>query len=473
MSNTANRIGIAVLVVALVASCAMLAVGFGRDRTVAGTAVAGSGSVTKPNQPDGGGVDPKFVHGTDDGPIDRLAATVITDVQDFWRDTFPQVFGSPWQDIDGGFYSVDTADPDAEAPPCTDKPSDVEGNAFYCPTADIVAWDRAALLPVLKERFGDVAIMVVFSHEIGHAVQRRSGLTLEKQQADPQKYPTILIESMADCYAGSFVRWVSDGHAPHLQISKEQLDSAMESLIVFRDPVGTSQTDEGAHGDAFDRVSAFQDGFTGGPKLCSQMTVANHKFTQTAFLRESDQATGGNMPFNDLVTQMAPNLDAYFGAVVGQLGKQWPKPTVKPSDNTPACGDAQGPVAFCPSTDEIDVDATDELRGLHTSIGDYATGTLLASRYGLATLSAAGKPTNGEQAQHQVLCLAGSYTGALLDTPGQFTLSPGDLDEAVQVLLEVDYAGRDDTGKAMATGFDRIDAFRTGVLQGVGSCQVT
>jgi predicted metalloprotease len=473
VSNTANRIGIVVLVVGLVASCAMVAIGFGRDNTVAGTAVAGSGSVTKPNQPDGGGVDPKFVRGTDDGPIDRLAATTITDVQDFWRDTFPQVFDRPWQDIDGGFYSVDTADPDAEAPPCTDKPSDVEGNAFYCPTADIVAWDRAALLPVLKERFGDVAIMVVFSHEIGHAVQRRSGLTIEEQQADPQKYPTILIESMADCYAGSFVRWVSDGHAPHLQISPEQLDSAMESLIVFRDPVGTSQTDEGAHGDAFDRVSAFQDGFTGGAKLCSQMTMKNHKFTQTAFTRSDDAANGGNMAFEDLVAGMSSPLDAYFGGVVGPTGKPWPKPAVKTTTGAPACGEAQGPVAYCPDTNEIDVEATDELRGLHTSIGDYATGTLLAGRFGLATLAAAGKPTTGDQAQHQVLCLAGSFTGALLTTQSQFTLSPGDLDEAVQVLLNVDYAGRDDAGQAMPRGFDRIEAFRSGVLQGVGSCQLT
>jgi len=464
----------AVLIVAVVASCTMLAVGFGRDRTIAGKAVAGS-SVTKPDQQNGGeGVDPSFVIGTDNGPIDRLAATVITDVQDYWRQTFPTVFNEPWKDIDGGFYSVDTADPDAKAPPCTDKPGDVEGNAFYCPTADIVAWDRAALLPVLKERFGDVAVMVVFSHEIGHAVQRRSGLSLEEQQANPQQYPTILIESMADCYAGSFVRWVSDGKAKHLQINKEQLDSAMESLIVFRDPVGTSQTDEGAHGDAFDRVSAFQDGFTGGPKLCSQMTVSNHKFTQTAFTRQDDASRGGNLDFDDLVSQISPNLDTYFGAVVQQAGKQWPKPTVVPGNGAPACGNAQGPVAYCPNSNEIDVDSTDELRGLHTSIGDFATGTLLASRYGLATLAAAGKPTNGGQAQQQVLCLAGSYTGALLDTGSvNFSLSPGDLDEAVQVLLKVDYAGRDDAGQAMPTGFDRIEAFRSGVLQGVGSCQVT
>jgi len=154
---------------------------------------------------------------------------------------------------------------DAPAPPCVDEPSEVEGNAFYCPPADVMAWDRAALLPVLKERFGEAAVMLVLAHEMGHAVQRRAGLTLEKQQADPTTYPTILIEAQADCYAGAFVRWVVDDNATYLNVADDRLDPALEALITFRDPVGTEQTDEGAHGDAFDRVSAFQDGFDDGP----------------------------------------------------------------------------------------------------------------------------------------------------------------------------------------------------------------
>ena len=44
--------------------------------------------------------------------------------------------------------------------------ADVEGNAFYCPAADAIAWDRASLLPVLQDRFGEAAVVVVLSHEL-------------------------------------------------------------------------------------------------------------------------------------------------------------------------------------------------------------------------------------------------------------------------------------------------------------------
>jgi predicted metalloprotease len=177
---------------------------------VAGTPVNGDSVVT--DNPGGeSGVDSSFVRNSDGGEIDRLAATVVTDVQQYWKDTFPGTFGTEWKDLEGGYYSVDTADDDAKAPPCARRASDVEGNAFYCPTEDVIAWDRAALLPVLKEKFGEAAVMFVLAHEMGHAVQRRTGLTIEEQRGNPDKYPTILIEAQADCYAGSFVRWVAPG----------------------------------------------------------------------------------------------------------------------------------------------------------------------------------------------------------------------------------------------------------------------
>ena len=52
-------------------------------------------------------ISPAFVHGTDDGDTDRLAATIVTDVQDYWRQTFPTMFGGPWTNLAGGFYSIE------------------------------------------------------------------------------------------------------------------------------------------------------------------------------------------------------------------------------------------------------------------------------------------------------------------------------------------------------------------------------
>jgi predicted metalloprotease len=441
------------------------------------TAIAGTptsaGSVVTQTDPDKpGGVDPKFVRNSDGGAIDRLAAAVLTDVRSFWTETFPKVFGGEWDDLSGGYYSVDTASEDAPKPPCVNKASEIEGNAFYCPSADALAWDRAALLPVLKDRFGEAAVMMVLAHEMGHAVQRRSGLTPEKQQAEPDKYPTILIEAQADCYSGSFTRWVVDDNATYLHVRKDGLDSALEALITFRDPIGTEQTDEGAHGDAFDRVSAFQDGYDSGAKLCSQMSVDNRKFTQSGFDNQQDAATGGNISFDQVLDSITPSLNKYFQGLVKDHGKQWRNPKLTPTEKKPDCTDAdQGPVAFCPDATEIDYDTSGELPKIHKDIGDYATGTLIASRYALAALADLKKPTEGADSQHGTVCLAGSFTGSLLGQKEQY-LSPGDLDEAIQVLLTYDYAARDVDGKGIATGFERVRAFRKGVLEGDKACNL-
>ncbi len=431
----------------------------------------GRGSVVSRGEPgSGGGVDPSFVANSDGGDTDRLAATVITDVRAYWEETFPGAFGKEFEDLSGGYFSVDTTDSTSKAPPCADDPTEVEGNAFYCPTADVIAWDRSALLPVLRDRFGEAAVMLVLAHEMGHAVQNRTGAGLAERRANPRAFPTILIEAMADCYAGSFVRWVADGKAQHLEVAKDRLDSALESLITFRDPVGTTdQSDRGAHGDAFDRVSAFQDGYEQGVGLCAGMTVQNRTFTLTTFLDAGDQERGGNLAFAAIVESITPKLTAYFRDQVGKSGKQWSDPKVQPEQDAPDCAGAQGPVAFCPDGRVIALDTAKELPKIHTEIGDYATGTLLASRYALAALSAVGKPIEGQEAQESAVCLSGAFTGTLFESTQPF-LSPGDLDEAVQVLLDYDYAARDTGGAAIDAGFDRVMAFRRGFSDGVGKC---
>ncbi|MBP2323382.1 putative metalloprotease [Kibdelosporangium banguiense] len=420
-------------------------------------------------------VNPSFINNTDGGEIDKLAGTVVKDVEKYWEETFPKTFDNkPYQPLRGGYYSVDTSKANSPAPPCTDQASDVEGNAFYCPSADVIAWDRVALLPVLKNKFGEASVMLVLAHEMGHAVQRRAGLTQAAERANPQRFPTILLEAQADCYAGSFVRWVSDGKAPRLQLDRDALDPALEAMVLFRDPVGTSQTAEGAHGDAFDRVSAFQDGFEKGAKLCSEITVENRTFTQRGFLSADDQASGGNLTLDKAIDGIQTEAGKYLQAEMTKLGKQWPGTKLQQVTAAPRCskGD-QGPAAYCPEQREIDVQTKGKLSELHTKIGDWSTGTILGSRYGLSVLAVLGKPLTGPEAQKSALCVSGAYSGFLLArNDNGFTLSPGDLDEAVQVLLGYDFAARDVEGKAPATGFERVTAFRAGVVGGFDGCKL-
>jgi predicted metalloprotease len=449
---------VALLAVLMTAGCSSLVNGVAEPVTAAPVLV-------------GNGVDPSFVHGTDNSGTDRLAATALTDVQAFWKQNFPTVFGKRWQPLTGGVYSVDTANDKASAPPCTQSASDVEGNAFYCPAKDSVAWDRDALLPVLRDRFGDAAVVLVLAHEMGHAVQARTAPTAQMTRTDPDHYPTILIETMADCYAGSFVWSVVDGKAQHLRINAKQLDSALGALVTFRDPVGTSSSAEGAHGDAFDRVSAFQDGYQQGPKLCSGMSVANRQFTQRAFTNPMDAANGGNLPLDDLVGAIVPDLSSYFGQVVGS---EWAAPKLTQTAGAASCpGGDQGPVAFCSSSDSIVLSTKGTIPALVTSIGDYAAGTLIASRFGLAALSQLGKPVTGADAGKNAVCLAGAYTASVLNRTGStLSLSPGDLDKSVRVLLTYDYAARSAAGKDVPTGFDRVSAFRGGFRGGPSACGV-
>lgn len=421
-----------------------------------------------------GTVDPGFIRGTDGGPIDQLAATAITDINTYWEDAFPDTFGEQWQELEGGIYSVDTSDPSAKPPPCTEKASDVEGNAFYCPSADAIAWDRAALLPVLQDRFGDAAVVIVLAHEWGHAVQNRMGITPEAERREPARFPTILTEAMADCFAGSFIKWVNDGKSEHLDIGTEVLDSALGALVTFRDPVGTSPEDRSAHGNAFDRVSAFQDGYQQGTKFCAGMTVENRAFTQQAFTSAADRDRGGNLPFDEMLTAITPDLNNYFKAVLTAAGKQWADPKATPTEEEPDCSGDQGPVAFCPAEKSVEIDVAEDLPELHAQIGDYATGVLLASRYGLAAMAQAGAEVAGASAATSALCLAGAYTREVFTRQDGFGLSPGDLDEAVQVLLAYDYAARDAAGSApLEPGFKRVEVFRGGVLEGINACGLT
>ncbi|WP_243727136.1 neutral zinc metallopeptidase [Actinocrispum wychmicini] len=454
-------VALAVAAVALVASACTTA--------VPGMPLAAGGVI---NHDQGGDVDPSFINNTDGGEIDKLAATVIKDVEKYWRETFPTTFGGQaWQDLKGGYYSVDTSNQGAPAPPCVNQAADIEGNAFYCPTADSMAWDRVALLPVLKDHFGEAAVMLVLAHEMGHAVQRRAGITPSAERQNPQKYPTILLESQADCYAGTFVKWVTDGKADRLLVDREALDPALEAMVAFRDPVGTAKNAQGAHGDAFDRVSAFQDGFDKGSKFCSTMSVDNRQFTARAFGSDQDEATGGNSTMDEVLKDIPGDIGTFLKT---KVGARYTPPKFTQVDSAPTCGKGdQGPAAFCVDAREIDVAPRGELAKLHQKIGDWATGTIVASRYGLSVLAAMNKPLTGPDAQKAALCVAGAYSGELLNRKSDqptFTLSPGDLDEGVKVLLQNDYAARDADGNAPQTGFERVSEYRNGVVGGLKAC---
>jgi hypothetical protein len=109
------------------------------------------------------------INGDSSSPVNDIAVKAIGDLQKYWGEEYPKLYGKPYEPVEGGFYSVMPSKDDA--PPCTEDVSEVAGNAFYCSSKDVVAWDAEGLLPELQSKFGDFVIPIVFAHEWGHAVQ--------------------------------------------------------------------------------------------------------------------------------------------------------------------------------------------------------------------------------------------------------------------------------------------------------------
>ena len=391
-----------------------------------------------------------------------VAQTAVTALQGFWRAQFPSTFGRPWRDI-SRFLPVHTRD---RRVPCVSSTADVAGQAFYCPSADTVVWDADGLIPEVIEADGPTGVLVVLAHEVGHAVQTRLGVD-DLQTRQPSRYPTILLEAMADCDAGVALAHFTQSPPPGLALGADERDQAMSALIAFKDPLGVVPGDSGAHGNAFDRVSAFQDGYDGSATTCSTMTTTNRAFTQRAFGSRADAARRGNLPVDQLLDGVgadAPSAFAKIAATAGLPG--WQAPPLRTSAGRCAVA-PQGPAAWCSADNAVVVDRA-AIAQLEDRFGDFAGATLIASRYGLAVLDALKRQATGAGA----LCLAGAYTGGLLNADGTFTLSPGDLDEAVEVLLAQDWAARDAAGAADQgeRGYERIALFRKGVVGGARAC---
>jgi predicted metalloprotease len=397
---------------------------------------------------------------------DEVATATATALQRFWRERFPADFGRPWTAI-SGFVPVRTKGSALSTPPCLQRAADIESQAFYCPSADIVAWDADGLIPELMDKYGPVGVVVALAHETGHAVHSRLGV----DGSQTRVHPTILLEAMADCYAGVAIAAMVARPVPGLPVGLVERDTAMQALVGFRDPIGVDAGDLSAHGNAFDRVSAFQSGYTDGATRCAAMTVANQPFTQRRFGSADDQARGGDLPLPDLLDAVEKDARGWFSAVGSARTPGWQAPVLGRSLTCSGrAAAAQGPAVFCAADGSVSIDPS-ELAAVHEQFGDYAAGVLVAGRYGLATLDAAALSTVGPRAGAASTCLSGAYTGRLIDG-SSFSLSPGDLDEAVQVLLAGDWAERDSGGQVDPAdhGFDRVARFRAGLLNGPESC---
>ena len=419
------------------------------------------------------------VEGTDGGEMDIIATNAIADLYDYWHEQMPEHFDQEFEELQR-LLSYDSGGEGAEI--CGESTAGLV-NAFYCGGGgeDVIAWDRGELLPALNEMFGEMSVVGVLAHEMGHAVQFRLG---EKSNMD-MNTPTIVREQQADCYMGNYFRYVNGGKSKYFDINNgEGLNKVLATLFFIRDPAGAGHMDEHAHGLAFDRVYAFQEGFTKDPARCAEMDIdeidgriAEKERTNTE-VAESDEGDIDPTQAN-IIALLQESLDAAFEA------NGVDQPEFVDNGSTCESGDATSPVTYCPDENIIGYDA-EALRELAAKpdpaavpgeadsggLGDFAAFAELASRYALAVQKSIGAPLDDEKAGLRTACLTGAWAAfADSEDAGDLRLAVGDLDEAVaELLLEESLIAADVNGEGVPSGFARVEAFRRGFMEGSAPC---
>ncbi len=467
---------VAVCTTLLVASCAT---------TVAGTAVsvfddpfrvAGMPAVDGPTGLRPVAEEPsRDVENSDGGEIDELAAASISDIEDFWETAYGETFDDEFTPIkaliswdSGGFESQEF---------CGNDTYGLE-NAGFCVPDYTIGWDRGGLLPALRDNFGDIAVTNVLAHEYGHAI-------LHQARLNKKNTPTLVPEQQADCFAGAYMRWVAEGNSPRFTLSTaDGLNSLLAAVITFRDPLlSEEEYDTGVdeHGSAFERITAFQFGFTDGAASCAAIDAKEIAQRRGDLPVELQQDQTGEWPVSE------ESVNAIFEALGTMFSPANPPQLSLDAESANDCPDARPspPVSYCPATNTIAVDlselealgtpsAQDEIGGIVS--GDNTAYSVLVSRYMLAIQNErGGLALDNAEAALRTACLSGvattKMTKPVTTSDGNtVALTAGDLDEAVSGLLTNGLVASDVNGETVPSGFSRMDAFRNGVLGDEDRC---
>jgi hypothetical protein len=280
------------------------------------------------------------------------------------------------------------------------------------------------------------------------------------------------------------MRWVAEGNSRRFTLSTgDGLNSLLAGMISFRDPLLQDDifSDGGdEHGSAFERVSAFQFGFTDGASSCAAIDAKEIGQRRGDLPVELQQDQTGEWPVSE------ESVKAVIDAMNIMFTPANPPNLSFDADSASTCPDARPspPASYCPATNTIAVDLP-ALAKMGTSTegessmllsGDNTAYSVLMSRYMLAIQQErGGLILDNAEAGLRTACLTGVATTMLsreVSTPDGNTvaLTAGDIDEAVSGLLTNGLAASDVNGETVPAGFSRIDAFRIGVLGDEDRC---
>ena len=412
--------------------------------------------------------------GAADGTTQPYSASLdraIVDIQQFWTDTLPGLYGVDYEKIPADKlipYTQNTA-----IPPCGEQQltyQDVANNAFYCPTAKYVAWDDQQLFPSLYKQFGPFVLSLVLAHEWGHVIQDQTGTTGS----------TALLELQADCFAGAWVRHLQQDKNSPIKVGTAELTNALGGFLDFRDPPGTDPTAAGAHGSAFDRVGAFQDGVDKGATRCKEYSNSPPQITEQSFNDITDEQSGGNLALSDVPSAVSKDLNQYWSSVLKSYQPVSAIKSYDPSGTLPKCGSRKplrsaykNAVTYCPAGNFIAYDQK-FMQNVYNTSGDFGVSMLLADVWATAVQSQQKTKGGAKALALNGDCLAGSWAGSVqrgehVVNASGLTLSPGDLDEAIRAFIAFDDMNPA-AAKQANSPFVRMDAFHQGFDNGASAC---
>jgi len=421
---------------------------------------------------------------------DAFVAVAFTDIERWWSEAYPAVYGEPFEPLTGGLYAGYPGR-DPEIPGCGEPETRYEDLtlyvAFYCEFGDFMAYDDGTdgILTPLAEDIGNAVMGVVLAHEYGHLIQERSG-------ALDRPLPTIITEQQADCFAGGWTGQSYRGESDLLQLGDADVRAGLIAMLSVRDPVGTDQFAVGGHGSAFDRVGAFQEGFINGPARCAELLDDPLELMPNAFQPFSvDEQLGGNAPYfcTELPADLQPDCTPAPEFLATDLNEFWsltasldfPVLTAVPLDGLGSFSCEQmvalaPEVVYCPTNSTVVFDEPAVL-SLYREFGDFTLGYFYGIAWAEAAQQVLGSPLTGEDRALANDCFTGAWvrditpaaTGVDTRPDSDVVSSPGDLDEAIRMAILIgDQGANVDT---VGTPFEKIGSFRSGVLGGLPACE--
>ena len=208
-------------------------------------------------------------------PLVQFISFVLDDTQKTWDQILPQQAGTPYRHAQLVLFRDYTQSACGGAESAT--------GPFYCPGDEKVYIDLG-FYDELKQRFGapgEFAQAYVLAHEIGHHVQKLTGIeskVRQLQQRNPQagNQLSVRMELQADCLAGV---WAHSTQQRGL-LDPNDVQSALGAAAAVGDDHiqkmsrGSVQPETFTHGSSEQRMSWFRNGLDSG-SIAACNTFAN------------------------------------------------------------------------------------------------------------------------------------------------------------------------------------------------------